>query len=239
MADNALTATEKRQYQYHNQLIAKGASDIYNSLRVQHDKRLYREEYETFEDYCRGQWGMSPQHARNLIKHGQILRIVEDSADPKEKQIVSKIRESHTREVADLPPEEAAKIIVETVKKTDGKITASAVRETRSGESPDPFGKGEDFDPFEEPSPGEECAGGHDAPEDSSPRPPRNGKDKSGGSKQRTPAEEFALQRSKCCKTIEAAMREVDALNRLKRRPEWHDTSIAECKSVLIKAREW
>jgi hypothetical protein len=226
MAENALTPTEKRQYQYHNQLIAKGASDIYNSLRVQHDKRLYREEYETFEDYCRGQWGMSPQHARNLIKHGQILRIVEDSDDPKEKQIVSKIRESHTREVADLPPEEAAKIIVETVKKTDGKPTASAVRETRS-DMEDPFGE-DSISPE-----------GQDA-QDSSPRPPRNGKDKSGGSsKQRTPAEEFAIQRSKCCKTVEAAMREVDALNRLKKRPEWHDTAIDECKSVLIKAREW
>jgi hypothetical protein len=115
------------------------------------------------------------------------------------------------------------------------------VAESRPVQKPEKAQIAPSDDPFdvEEPSPGEEHAGGQDAPEDSSPRPPRSGKDKSGGSKQRTPAEEFALQRSKCCKTIEAAMREVDALNRLKRRPEWHDTAIAECKSVLIKAREW
>lgn len=239
MTENEITPIERRQYQHHNQVIAKGASDIYNSLRVMHEKRLYREEYDTFEEYCRGKWGMSDQHARNLLKHGQILRVIEE--DPKNQTIVGSIRESHTREVSDLPPEEAAAIIVETAERNDGKVTATAVRETRSG------------DPFDVPFDVPEGANGEGAissegqeahQEDNRPhRPPkRKGTEASGGSSKRTirtPEHEFDIQKSKTVKTVEAAIRAFDDLNALQKMPEWHDTAIDEAKSLLSKAQNW
>ena len=134
--------------------------------------------------------------------------------------------------------------------KTAGLTTLTAqqiVAERRQPDPPpaagDPFD--EDADPFGEGWDGEEEgrteSDGQDVQQELPPRPPRKGKDKSGGGskKERTPAEEFQIQRSKTIKTAEALQRAFDDLNRLRKRPEWHETAAAECDSLLIKARSW
>jgi len=106
--------------------------------------------------------------------------------------------------------------------------------------SGDPFD--EDADPFGNEWEGEEDgrtdSDGQDAQQELPPRPPRKGKDESGGSPERTPAEEFKIQRSKTIKTVEAAMRAFDDLNRLRKNRN-HDAAISECKSLLWKAKSW
>ena len=65
------------------------------------------------------------------------------------------------------------------------------------------------------------------------------GKDKPGGSsKERTPAEEFRIQKSKTVKTAEALMRAFDDLNRL-RKSQDHTQAIYGCKALLTIARNW
>lgn len=230
MPENELTVTEQRRLQHFEQQITKGVGDIYQALRMIHDNKLYRGAHETFGDYCLARWGIGQSRAYQLLKHGQILKLIED----KDSTIVESVRESHTREVADLPPEEGAKIIVETVKKTEGKVTARAVRKTRSGSEADPFG---DDDPFgDEPiSPeGEEAD-----KEGQSPRPPRNGKEKSGGSQKPDPKKEFDLQKSKTIKTCEALQRAFGDLNALMRIPEWEETAREKTDDLLRLARAW
>lgn len=148
-----LTVTQQRRLKVLEQEIATGAADIYRSLRAIHDEKLYRGQHGTFEDYCRERWQMSARHAQNLLKHGQILRVMEASADPKIGTIVPKIKEAHTREVADLPPEQAAAIVTETVESTGGKPTAKAVRDTRAARERPPSrspGRGDSKPPRDE-----------------------------------------------------------------------------------------
>ena len=64
------------------------------------------------------------------------------------------------------------------------------------------------------------------------------GKDESGGSSERTPAEEFKVQRSKTIKTAEALVRAFDDLNRL-RKSAVHERTIAECQALIVRAKNW
>lgn len=226
MDENALTVTEQRKLKHFEQQITKGVGDVYNSLRMIHDQKLYRGTHQNFADYAWERWGIAKSKAYHLLKHGQILKLIED----KDSAIAENVLESHTREVADLPPEQGATIIVEASKKTGGKVTAKDVRETR-----DPF-VSDDEDPFGE---GTISSDRQEAPQDSSPRPPRKGEPKSGGSsKQRTPQEEFKLEKSKLIKTAEALQRAFDDVNRLRKRPE-HTQAISQCKSLILMARDW
>ncbi len=63
------------------------------------------------------------------------------------------------------------------------------------------------------------------------------GKDKSGGS-ERTPAEEFKIQRSKTIKTAEALVRAFDDLNRL-RKSSVHERTLTECQNLIVRAGNW
>lgn len=229
MAENALTERDQRKLKAFEHQISKGLGDIYQAFRQIHDQKLYLGSHESFADYCQEKWGIGKSRAYHVLKHVQILRLIED----KDSAIAETVLEAHTREVADLSPEEAADVIVTTAEKKGGKITAKDVKATRSG---DPFDTEED-DPFGDGtvSPDDET----EVEQDSDPRPPRSGKEKSGDSSKPDPEKEFAVQKLKAKKTAEALIRAFDDLNRLRKNPEWHETALFEAKSLLIKARDW
>ncbi len=43
------------------------------------EKKLYKNEYSTYEDYCHQRWGFTPQHANRLISAANTTRIIEES----------------------------------------------------------------------------------------------------------------------------------------------------------------
>ena len=49
------------------------------SLRKIKEQKLYRNEYSTYEDYCKQRWGFSPQHANRLISAANTVRQIEES----------------------------------------------------------------------------------------------------------------------------------------------------------------
>jgi len=49
-----------------------------DTLRVVRDKRLYRQEYLTFEDYCVRKWGWGKSYGYRLIEAAQIKRDVKN-----------------------------------------------------------------------------------------------------------------------------------------------------------------
>jgi len=150
-----LTQRNKQRLRYLESQIRKGAQDVYQSLKAIHTERLYLEKHDTFEGYCRDVWNMSSRHVQRIMRHGDILNTVdrlgladEDAEEP-EISVVPKgngkstrpigpiLTESHTREVADLPDEKAAEVLVkaaETAPKDKAgkpKVTAKHVRATR------------------------------------------------------------------------------------------------------------
>lgn len=132
MNELALTDRESRRLKSLEDTIRRSAGDMYDAMRAIHDEKLYREEFGTWEEYCRGRWNISPQHANRLIEHGKLLSLL--SEDPKSEPIGS-LSEAVTREVAGLPDEKKVEIIeavaTESKAKNNGKpkVTAAAVRQ--------------------------------------------------------------------------------------------------------------
>jgi hypothetical protein len=65
-----LTTTEVVQLENHEAAIKAGLQTFYevgNALLAIRDARLYRRDFNTFEDYCRTRWGMAASRARQLI----------------------------------------------------------------------------------------------------------------------------------------------------------------------------
>lgn len=124
MSELALTDRESRRFKALEDTIRRSAGDMYDAMRAIHDERLYRDEFETWEEYCEKRWGMSPRHAYRLLEHGRILGLLSDT----EMRPIGHIPESATRETASLPDDKKVEVIKQLAAKSNGKVTAAAVR---------------------------------------------------------------------------------------------------------------
>lgn len=74
------TEQESIQLQYHEQVIEKGLETFYEvgqSLSFIREKRLYRKEFKTFEEYCQEKWGRSRRWANLIIKSSEVIGVLE------------------------------------------------------------------------------------------------------------------------------------------------------------------
>lgn len=127
MSDVALTTTEADTLAELEGVIAEGLKtfvDVGSALLRIRDERLYRTESATFEGYCRERWGFSDGRARQLIGAAQTVTTVTVEGLP------APTNEGQARELARVPEEDRAEVWQQTLEATDGRPTASAIRET-------------------------------------------------------------------------------------------------------------
>lgn len=99
--------------------------EVGNALMEIRDTRLYREQFGTFEDYCRDRWGMSKMHAYRLIDAAQVVTNLESN------QLVTfPSNEAQTRPLAQLSPELQREVWQQAViTAPNGKVTANHVQQ--------------------------------------------------------------------------------------------------------------
>jgi hypothetical protein len=97
--------------------------EVGNALAEIRDRRLYRIEHQTFEDYCREKWGMNRAYANHLVRASDAVK----SLPPEMATIVA--TESQARELAKVEPEHREQVVAAAVEATGGKITAAAIKE--------------------------------------------------------------------------------------------------------------
>lgn len=98
--------------------------DVGNALLEIRDKRLYRQEYSTFEEYCQTVWSMSRDYAKKLIRSADVIANLENNT------IVSFLpkTESQARPLTSLEPEEQVEVWQQIVEDSlENKITANVV----------------------------------------------------------------------------------------------------------------
>lgn len=96
--------------------------DVGNALLEIRDKRLYRQDYSTFEDYCNKQWNMARRTAYQLIDAAEVVENVRNCAQ------ILPTNESQARPLASLEPEEQVEAWKRVITSTpEGKITAAIV----------------------------------------------------------------------------------------------------------------
>jgi DNA N-6-adenine-methyltransferase (Dam) len=100
--------------------------EVGEALREIRDRRLYRAQHPTFEDYCRQRWGMSRVHAHRHIKAAEVVALLPVGNRP--------TSERQARELAPLAGDEAELVATwRELRETHGeKLTAAKMREAVS-----------------------------------------------------------------------------------------------------------
>lgn len=88
------------------------------------DSRLYRQQFPTFEAYCRERWGLKRQRAYELMDAAAVVNTVSEISDTVPE------KESHTAPLTHLEPEVQREVWQEVVTSTPAdQITARVVEE--------------------------------------------------------------------------------------------------------------
>ena len=120
-----LTASESNALTEHEAVIERGIQTFYEvgiALADIRDRKLYRAEHGTFEDYCQQRWQMSKAHAYRMIDAAEVVSPIGDSGLP------LPANEGQARELGRVPEAERATVWAETVERTDGKLHAVSRR---------------------------------------------------------------------------------------------------------------
>lgn len=121
-----LTASESTALAEHEAVIERGIKTFYEvgmALADIRNRKLYRADYGTFEEYAEKRWQMSRPRAYELMAAAEVVSGMPDTVQP-----VANARQAS--ELARVPEPERAEVWAETVERTEGKPTAAAVRET-------------------------------------------------------------------------------------------------------------
>jgi hypothetical protein len=106
--------------------------DVGNALAAISQRKLYRSEYASFDEYCRTRWNMGRAHAYRMIAAAETVSPIGDKGLP------LPTNEGQARELARVPEPQRAEVWGKTLARTDGMPTAAAVRETFESTQPAP-----------------------------------------------------------------------------------------------------
>jgi len=101
------------------------------ALTLVRDQRLYREQFKTFEAYCRAKWDIDRTYAHRLVAASAVVqRLLPIGNVPKP------LREAQVRPLVGLDPQEAETVWLKAVAKAGGVPTARQVKEVVTQLSP-------------------------------------------------------------------------------------------------------
>ena len=122
-----ITLDERSRLYQCEEIIERGLNtfvDVGNALLDIRDNRLYRQEYHTFEDYCKERWNLKQSQAYRLMDSAKVIDNLKSSPIGE----LFPATESQARPLTSLEPKEqveAWKRVIETT--PEGKITAAVV----------------------------------------------------------------------------------------------------------------
>lgn len=117
--ETALDTLERGELEKQEKVIREGMQtfvEVGKALATIRDKKLYREEYKTFEKYCEQKWGFKRARAYQLIESAGIAAKVSTSG--RQKQPTS---ERQTRPLKELPENERSEAWEEAQQEAGGK----------------------------------------------------------------------------------------------------------------------
>ena len=92
-------------------------------------KRLYRSDFETFEEYCRTRWGWSRQHCYRLIDAAEVVSGL-SGCNPMGDTQTPAINERTARELVSVPKPKRAAVLKRAA--ASGRVTGESVREAKA-----------------------------------------------------------------------------------------------------------
>ena len=135
MISKALSKVGK-ELEHHESIIQDGLKSfefVGNSLRAIRDEKLYQENFDTFEAYCKTRWNLSRPHAYRMIDAATVVSNLSPIGDKRidNAKVILPSSESQARALAESADdaESQKKVWQAVVKESDGKpITAAAIK---------------------------------------------------------------------------------------------------------------
>ncbi len=127
MNDLPLSIRDRDELAQHEAAIERGLKtfiDVGLRLAAVRDKRLYRDQYGTFEEYCEQRWNFSDRRARQLIDAADMVAALPIGT-------IVPVTESQARQLSGLTPDDAAEVMRLAHRETGGKVTAAAIATAR------------------------------------------------------------------------------------------------------------
>lgn len=107
--------------------------DVGRALVTIRDRRLYREEFATFDAYMKSEWGLSARHGHRLCDAAEVMQNLLPAPGSSDQLVTLPKTESQARELARLPAAEQRPAWEEArAQAPNGKVTASHVQEAVS-----------------------------------------------------------------------------------------------------------
>jgi len=123
-----ISAVERKNLADCEALIERGwlaFVEVGQALATIRNGRLYREQYKTFDDYCRGKWQYARAHAYRLIGAAEVIRNLSPIGD-----IPTPLHEAQVRPLIGLPPDQAREAWKKAVAEAGhGIVTAKLVKQ--------------------------------------------------------------------------------------------------------------
>lgn len=118
---------ELAQLKAYESIIERGLktfTEVGSALMDIRDKRLYRADYSTFEDYCRERWGMARSRAYQLMDTALVVNTLSTMVD------ILPTSERQARPLTSLEPDEQREVWQRVITNVpEAKITAATVQE--------------------------------------------------------------------------------------------------------------
>lgn len=131
----SLTPIEAEDLYDYEATITRGLTTFYevgNAFVAINQRKLYRAEYRTFEEYCDKKWGMSSRKAYRMIDAAEVVENLRPIGHVLE-------TESQARELKGLEPDQQRQVMQKAIETAPGgKVTAQHIKDVRQVEIPIP-----------------------------------------------------------------------------------------------------
>lgn len=132
-----LTVLEERELVDLEAVIERGMQtfvEVGNALQLIREKRLYRVDFGTFEDYCQERWGWERRHSYRLMDAAEAVGSLSPMG-----HIPIPANERQARELAKAPEEQRVEVWATVVEEAgESRITAKKVKEVVSRMTDEP-----------------------------------------------------------------------------------------------------
>jgi len=110
MTEHVWTQAEIQEKHHHEKIIQTNITGISESIEVLKRKKLYMIEYDTWEEYCTGHWGWTPQRISQLVDFDVVVKTLPE----KVKQLVT--TEASARALKPVPAAQRPKVLEQAQK---------------------------------------------------------------------------------------------------------------------------
>lgn len=133
---SGLSREERQTLETCEEKISSSFVALGDAIRTIRDRRLYRADFDTFEDYCRERWGWTRQHAYQLMAGAEVAATL---ASTFVDELPLPTSEGQVRLLTRFEPKEQAGLWKEAVSRSNGRPpTMAIVREVIQEREPQP-----------------------------------------------------------------------------------------------------